>query len=191
VNLVRVRPWLATAALLAGLSACSQFPARRPDALQAGPAGAHQLALQGQISIKLLAFRGLEAKGMSMGFFFNGGPEGGQLDLMTPLGSQVARVHWTPSDAWLQTDQGERHFDTLGALSAEVLGEPLPLAALMNWVQGRPDPDLPAATNHTPQSFEQNGWLIDTTDIGIGRLQAQRPAGDSLRGITVRIRLDR
>jgi outer membrane lipoprotein LolB len=100
-------------------------------------------------------------------------------------------VHWTDTNAWLQTDQGERHFDTLGALSAEVLGEPLPLAALMNWVQGRPDPDLPDATHITPNSFEQSGWQIDTTDIGIGRLNAQRPATASLRGITVRIRLDR
>jgi outer membrane lipoprotein LolB len=190
VSVPRAWTWIATATLLACLSACSQFPARRPDASQASTAGAPQLALQGQLSIKLQAFQGLDAKGVSMGFFFNGGPQGGQLDLMTPMGSQVARVHWTPADAWLQTDQGERHFDTLGALSAEVLGEPLPLAALMNWVQGRPDPDLPAATHITAQSFEQSGWQIDTTDIGIGRLNAQRPASASLRGITVRIRLD-
>lgn len=183
------RAWISAVALLAGLSACSQFPARRPDGALAANSP-HQLALQGQLSIKLLAFQGLDAKGMSMGFFFNGGPQGGQLDLMTPLGSQVARVHWTPTDAWLQTDQGERHFATLGELSAEVLGEPLPLAALMNWVQGRPDPGLPDPTNATPTSFEQSGWQIDTTDIGIGRLNAQRPASASLRGITVRIRLD-
>ncbi|MGH6647110.1 outer membrane lipoprotein LolB [Aquabacterium sp.] len=184
------RAWIAAAALLACLSACSQFPARQHDAAPAAN-GASQLALQGQLSVKLQAFQGLEAKGVSMGFFFNGGPQGGQLDLMTPMGSQVARVHWTPTDAWLQTDQGDRHFDTLGELSAEVLGEPLPLAALMNWVQGQPDPDLPAASRVTPQSFEQNGWHIDTTDIGIGRLNAQRPASALLRGITVRIRLDR
>jgi len=183
------RAWIA-AALLACLSACSQFPARPPDtALQA--ASADQLALQGQLSVKLQAFQGQEAKGLSMGFFFNGGPQGGQLDLMTPMGSQVARVHWTDTEAWLQTDQGNRHFNTLGDLSQEVLGEPLPLAALMHWVQGQPAPDLPAPTNTLPQSFEQSGWQIDTTEIGIGRLIAQRPASTTLRGITVRIRLDR
>lgn len=189
MNLTRAR--IVAAALLACLSACAQFPDRRPDVAEATHQAAEQLALQGQLSVKLQAFRGLDAKGVSMGFFFNGGPQGGQLDLMTPMGSQVARVHWTPTQAWLQTDQGERHFDTLGELSADVLGEPLPLAALMNWVQGRPDPDLPAAVNITPYSFEQSGWQIDTTDIGIGRLNAQRPASPALRGITVRIRLDR
>ena len=184
------RAWIAAAALLAGLSACSPFPARSPDAFPANTS-ADQLALQGQLSIKLQAFQALPAKGVSMGFFFNGGPQGGQLDLMTPMGSQVARVHWTRTDAWLQTDQGNRHFQTLGELSQEVLGEDLPLAALMQWVQGQPAPDLPPPTRITPKSFQQNGWDIDTTDTGIGRINAQRPASDSLRGITVRIRLDR
>lgn len=181
--------WIA-AALAACLSACSQFP-ERPSGAAAQATAPGQLALQGQLSVKLQAFQGLEAKGVSMGFFFNGGPQGGQLDLMTPMGSQVARVHWTDAEAWLQTDQGNRHFNTLGELSQEVLGESLPLAALMNWVQGQPAPDLPAPTNPQPNSFEQSGWQIDTTDIGIGRLIAQRPASASLRGVTVRIRLDR
>ncbi|MDO9004925.1 MAG: lipoprotein insertase outer membrane protein LolB [Aquabacterium sp.] len=183
------RAWIA-AALLACLSACSQFPARPSDAARQSTS-ADQLALQGQLSVKLQAFQGQEAKGLSMGFFFNGGPQGGQLDLMTPMGSQVARVHWTDADAWLQTDQGNRHFDTLGELSQEVLGEPLPLAALMHWVQGRPAPGLPDPINTQAKSFEQSGWQIDTTEIGIGRLIAQRPASTTLRGITVRIRLDR
>ncbi|CAH0349522.1 outer membrane lipoprotein LolB [Aquabacterium sp. CECT 9606] len=176
--------------LVACLSACSQFPGRPPGTVPQTTA-AGQLALQGQLSVKLQAFQGLEAKGVSMGFFFNGGPQGGQLDLMTPMGSQVARVHWTDTEAWLQTDQGNRHFSTLGELSQEVLGEPLPLAALMHWVQGQPAPDLPAPINTQPNSFEQSGWQIDTTDIGIGRLIAQRPANAALRGVTVRIRLDR
>ncbi len=182
------RAWIA-AASLACLSACSQFPARAPNAFR--PVNAtDQMALQGQLSIKLQAFQGLEAKGLSLGFFFNGGPQDGQLDLMTPMGSQVARVHWSDTHAWLQTDQGNRQFSSLGELSQEVLGEPLPLAALMHWVQGQAAPNLPPATNILPKSFEQSGWQIDTTDIGIGRINAQRPASALLRGITVRVRLD-
>jgi outer membrane lipoprotein LolB len=185
------RAWI-TIALLISLSACSQFPGR-PTQASAPVSSAEQQTLQGQLSIKLQAFQGQEAKGISLGFFFNGSAEGGQLDLMTPMGSQVAQVRWTPSGAWLKTDQapGERHFDTLGELSEEVLGEPLPLAALMHWVQGRPDPDLPAASNTTAQSFDQSGWHVDTTDIAIGRLSAQRPATAQQRGLALRVRLDR
>jgi outer membrane lipoprotein LolB len=183
------RAWALAGALsaLGALSACSRFPVRTEALAATAP---DQQVLQGQLSIKLQAFQGLEAKGVSLGFFFNGNDQGGQLDLMTPLGSQVALVRWTPSDAWLQTDKGDRHFDSLGELSEQVLGEPLPLAALMHWVQGRPAPDLPAPTNTTAQSFEQSGWRIDTTDIAVGKLNAQRPASAQQRGITVRIRLD-
>lgn len=181
---------LLAVAVMASLSACSQFPAR--DANEPTPTPpAGELVLQGQLSVKLQAFQDQPAKGISLGFFFNGGPQHGQLDLMTPLGSQVARVRWTSSDAWLQTDQGDRHFNSLDELSRQVLGEPLPLAALMQWVQGRPDADLPPATTTSPQSFEQIGWHIDTTNIGVGKLNAERPPGAALRGVTVRIRLDR
>lgn len=186
------RAWIAALALLVGLSACSQFPGRsQDDHWPVRATDQDQLALQGQLSVKLQAFQGLEAKGLSLGFFFNGGPRGGQLDLMTPMGSQVARVRWSDTQAWLQTDQGNNQFNSLGELSQEVLGEPLPLAALMHWVGGQPAPDLPPATHVQPKSFEQSGWHIDTTDIGIGRLQAERPASATLRGVTVRIRLDR
>lgn len=178
--------------LVALLGACSAFPARPPDGEWALSRGTEQQqALQGQLSIKLLAFQNLPAKGMSLGFFFTGGPRGGQLDLMTPLGSQVAQVRWNDGGAWLQTEQGERHFETLGELSEQVLGEALPLSALMSWVQGRPAAELPAPTHTAAMSFEQNGWLIDTTDIAAGRVSAQRPAGDRLRGVAVKVRLDR
>jgi len=174
---------------LASLGACSRFPVRPTSDFPAADIPGQQ-ALQGQLSIKLQAFQDQPAKGISLGFFFNGNAQGGQLDLMTPMGSQVALVRWTPSDAWLQTEQGDRHFETLAELSDQVLGEPLPLAALMHWVQGRPSPDLPAPTDTTAQSFEQSGWHIDTTDIAAGKLNAQRPATAQQRGITVRVRLD-
>ncbi|RZI80523.1 MAG: hypothetical protein EOP38_22255 [Rubrivivax sp.] len=179
--------WLASSLLL---GACSNFPARAPSEAASASASAQQ-ALQGQLSIKLQAFQNLPAKGISLGFFFNGTRQGGQLDLMTPMGSQVAQVRWTQAGTWLLTEQGERRFDTLSELSQEVLGEALPLSALMHWVQGEPDPDLPAPTITTAQSFEQVGWRIDTTEIGIGRLSAQREDTQTQRGVTVRVRLDR
>ncbi|MES2090629.1 MAG: outer membrane lipoprotein LolB [Pseudomonadota bacterium] len=148
------------------------------------------MALQGQLSIKLEPFQGQEAKGVNLGFFFSGNTEGGQLDLMTPMGSQVAQVRWTREGAWLQTDQGERYFDSLPDLSEQVLGEPLPLSALMHWAKGRPAPDLPAPIDIAPTLFEQSGWRIDTKNVAIGRIMAQRAATSAQRGITMRVRLD-
>lgn len=154
------------------------------------PAPSALLALQGQLSVKLQAFQDQAARGINLGFFFSGNPQGGQLDLMTPLGSQVAQVRWTEAGAWLQTDKGERLFTSLLDLSEQVLGEALPLSALMSWAQGRPDPALPAPSHITDQTFEQSGWLIDTKDVSIGRVMAQRPTTDTQRGITMRVRLD-
>lgn len=186
--------WYWPAALSALLlSACASRPAPQLPTTETAPAtsaAAEQLTLQGQLGIKLQAFQGQEAKGINLGFFFSGNAQSGQLDLMTPMGSQVAQVRWTRSTAWLQTDKGEQLFDSLWDLSEQVLGEPLPLSALMHWAQGHPAPDLPPPTDVTPTFFEQSGWRIDTQDVSIGRINAQRAATPAQRGITMRVRLD-
>ncbi|MDE2400381.1 MAG: hypothetical protein KGL90_01775 [Burkholderiales bacterium] len=189
------RPWI-TSLSAALLSACASGPARLPEPSTDAPDAAASppvlsLALQGQLNIKLQAFQDQDAKGINLGFFFNGTQNTGQLDLMTPMGSQVAQVRWTQAGAWVRDTQGEHYFATLGDLSEQVLGERLPLASLMHWVRGLPDPALPLATQTTDQSFDQSGWHIDTQEVAIGRLNAQRPATQHQRGITMRVRLDR
>jgi len=147
---------------------------------------------QGQLSIKLQAFQAQPAKGVSMGFFFQGSARRGQLDLMTPLGSQVARIHWAPGLAILSSiDKDDQQFSDIDDLSTQALGEAIPLPALMDWLQGHPSDALPAPTNATPTGFEQGGWHIGTSEITEGKLLAERPQSDTLRGVTIRIRLDR
>lgn len=174
--------------------------------------------LQGQISIKLLVTPELPAKGVSLGFFFHGQPEAGQLDLMTPLGSQIAQVGWGPTGAWLRRDgasnadappesrfgtnlsappspdEGVERFDSIQALSERALGEAIPLHTLIHWMQGRADPAR--ASTHAPEdglaagTFSQDGWLIDARDWP-RRLQAQRTASEHLRGIQIKVHFDR
>lgn len=160
----------------------------------------------------------LPARGVSLGFFFHGQPDAGRLDLMTPLGSQVAQVGWNPTSAWLRRasggggdappesrfgadlaatpnpEEGLERFDGIGALSERVLGEAIPLQTLIHWMQGRADPGHPSTAG--PEAgldtgtFAQDGWLIDTREWP-RRLQATRSASPGLRGIQIKVHLDR
>lgn len=198
----------------AAASAQADAPAATPT-----PAAGTAIDLQGQISIKLLAMDDLPAKGVSLGFFFHGQPDAGRLDLMTPLGSQIAQVGWSPTGAWLRRagggnggdappesrfgtdlsatpkpDEGLERFDHIGALSERVLGEAIPLQTLVHWMQGRADPERPSTAapdaGLDTGTFTQDGWLIDTRDWP-RRLQAQRSASPGLRGIQIKVHLDR
>ena len=97
----RLSTWprrLGLLALACALSACSHLaavphpptdaPGTAPSDAGAAPA---RLALQGQLSLKLLAWQDLPAKGLSLGFFFSGHTDQGLLDLMTPLGTLMAQ----------------------------------------------------------------------------------------------------
>jgi outer membrane lipoprotein LolB len=149
------------------------------------------LALQGQMSIKLEAFGDQAAKGVSLGFFFNGHAQAGDLDLMTLLGSAVAHLHWQPGAVELVDGQGARQYATLGELSQAALGEALPLDTLVHWMQGRADPSLPALAGETPQTFEQLGWQIDVRDYANKKLTASRAASPVARGVRIKVYLDR
>jgi outer membrane lipoprotein LolB len=86
----------------------------------------------------------------------------------------------------LVTADGERRFDTLDEMALASLGERVPLAALPDWVAGRPWSGAPSRPR--AQGFEQLGWQVDTSAQGDGRISARRAAPPA---VTVRIRLDR
>lgn len=199
-------------------TAMTTSPAKTPTPPpQSGHPTSASVALQGQLSIKLLAMGEQAAKGVSMGFFFEGQPEAGRLELMTPMGSQIAQVGWSTKGAWLRgsgsgaaptppepmlgpehatgaVDDGVARFESIEALSAHVLGEAIPLQTLIHWMQGHPDPARPSVGHKDAASpagqFTQDGWLIDTREWP-RRLQATRPANGGLRGIQIRVHLDR
>lgn len=205
------RPAAQAESTMTAASASASAPA--PGLPPAPPPAPADLSWQGQLSIKLQAFGDVPAKGVSFGFFFSGRPQAGQLDLMTPLGSQLAQVGWGPTGAWVRrsgsangnpppdfgpdlsgrpapaSDDTER-FDSIDALSERLLGEALPLETLMHWLQGRPDPNLPSAPDPQGQgSFEQGGWHVDARELP-RRLQASRPASERLRGVQIKVHLD-
>jgi outer membrane biogenesis lipoprotein LolB len=146
--------------------------------------------LQGQLSIKLSAFADQSAKGISLGFFFNGNADAGQLDLITLMGSQMAQVNWTPDAAWLTNDKGKHPYASLGELSQAALGESLPLRSMVYWMQGLADPDLAVIAGTEPDTFTQVGWTIDTRQLRDKKLLAQRPGTATQRGAQIKIYLD-
>lgn len=191
-----VRARLAASLLGLSLAACQHLPASTPphpeEPAPAAPAQATTPhTLQGQLSIKLQAWGDIPAKGMSLGFFFSGNDVSGQLDLMTPLGSQIAQVGWLQDRAWLVNSDGRRTFDDLDDLSLQTLGEALPLRALVHWMQGHPDPTLPSQATTTTGLFEQAGWQIDTRDLPTGRMIVQRPESPFARAVLIKVYLDR
>ena len=147
--------------------------------------------LQGQLSIKLSTFADQSAKGISLGFFFSGNTDTGQLDLITLMGSQMAQVNWTPEAAWLTNDKGKHPYASLNDLSLAALGESLPLRPMVYWMQGQADPALDVIVGAEPGTFTQAGWTIDTRQLSVKKLLAERPGTATQRGAQIKIYLDR
>jgi outer membrane lipoprotein LolB len=142
------------------------------------------LRLTGRLSVVVAGSTG-KATGGSAAFELLGNPAAGQLELISPLGTLAARASWAAGTARLQTPEDERRFDDLDALTRELLGEPVPVAALFDWLNGKPWPQ--AASTPTDSGFEQLGWQIDLAKFGEGLIVAIRRAEPM---VTLRARLD-
>ncbi|MCZ8074780.1 MAG: lipoprotein insertase outer membrane protein LolB [Paucibacter sp.] len=172
-------------ALLPILSGCASLaPQAAPAALLNAPDAAH---LTGRLSVQVTGANGRPSGG-NVSFDISGGPAAGQLELSTPLGALVARARWGGGEVSLQTPEGERRFEDLDALTREMLGEAIPLAALFDWLRGQPWPQAAHEPLPAPQSgFEQLGWRLDLARRADGLIIASRNGEPS---VTLRARLD-
>jgi outer membrane lipoprotein LolB len=166
---------IAAFALALALAGCAQLP-------KAPPADASTGHLSGRISVTVAGDVHNRGTGGAASFELFGGPQAGRLELTSPLGALVARAEWRPGVASLQTPGDERRFDDLDALTRELLGEPVPVAALFDWLRARPWAAAPHRT--TPGGFEQLGWRIEPR---LPSLVATRLAEPT---VTLRARLD-
>ncbi|MEO7244126.1 MAG: lipoprotein insertase outer membrane protein LolB [Rubrivivax sp.] len=165
----------AIAALLAALlTACATAP---PPA--AGPVRSGRLALQ------VAAVGDTPAHALSAGFELRGDATAGTLRLSSPIGPQLAAARWAPGRAVLDAGHGERPFPDLPALAQAAFGEPLPLQALPDWLDGRPWAGAPSVA--TAQGFDQLGWSLDLSRRADGALLARRVAPPE---VALRVRLD-
>ena len=150
----------------------------------APPAPAPELA--GRLAVNVDASSLAPARSFSADFELRGDAERGLLRLTGPLGATLAEVRWQPGVAELSDGQGTRRFDTLDAMAQALFGEPLPLAALLDWLRGRPWAGAPATVRD--DGFEQLGWRVGLARFADGSLQATR---DRAPAVTVRARLER
>lgn len=161
--------------LALALAGCAQ--------LQKAPtADSTESRLSGRISVTVAGNVHNRGTGGAASFELFGGPTAGRLELTSPLGALVARANWQPGLVTLQTPNDERRFDNLDALTRELLGEPVPVAALFDWLKARPWPAAPHKT--MPGGFEQLGWRIEPK---LPALVATRLAEPT---VTLRAKLD-
>lgn len=166
-----IRGWLAAVvATTVLLGAC----ATKPPLLEGD-------RFSGRLALKV---EGDAAKSMSASFELEGGPQRGRLSLTTPLGTQVAQARWAPGEVVLAGSGGERLYNDLDELSRDALGESVPLAALFDWLRGRPWAGAPS--RETPTGFEQLGWQVDRQRAGEGLIVVSRQAP----AVTLRVKLD-
>lgn len=142
--------WLVLA--LALLSGCAT---RTPSVLPAD--GAERQHWSGRLSLNIAS---APPQGFSTSFELQGQAQAGELRLFSPFGQTLATATWQPQGASLR--QGERtlHYPDMDALTADLTGTPLPVAALFDWLRGRATP--------------VEGWSVDLTEQTSGRLRAQR-----------------
>lgn len=95
--------------------------------------------------------------------------ESDELLLTTPIGNSLARVVRSGDAVTLTTANGEEHrAGDAETLTARVLGFPLPLAGLADWVRGRPVDGPAVESARNPQgrieTLRQSGWTIEYHD---------------------------
>ena len=100
------------------------------------------------------------SQSFSAGFELSGTPQAGDLAFFTPIGTTAAQVHWTPSEARLQTPSETRSFVNLNTLLLALLGTDVPVTALFAWLNGR--------------SVATDGWTADLTERNLGKISAHK-----------------
>ena len=141
-------------------------------------------ALTGRLSVRV---EGAAPRHLSALFDLRGDATRGELALSTPIGTTLAQARWQPGEVRLATPDGERRFADLDALTREVLGESLPLAALFDWLRGRPWAGAPSRPLAPASGFEQLGWQVDLARFADGVVDARRGQPPP---VSVRARLD-
>ena len=115
----------------------------------------------GRLIVRVDESAGQAAQSLSAAFELRGNGESGELRLNSPLGTRVVQ------------------------LSRQALGEALPLAALPDWIAGRPWPVAPHVM--AAEGFEQLGWSVRLARLAEGWIEARRAAPPQ---VLVRVRLD-
>lgn len=161
------------------LGACQSLPPAPP---AEGP------TLSGRLAVRV---EGDAQRSFSAAFELRGQADAGSMSLSSPLGSQIGRADWSPRLGVLLHDgDGTRRYERLDDMAVDLTGQALPIAALFDWLRGRPWPGAPrgelAESGHT--GFRQLDWDVQLDRLAEGWLVAVRDTPPPR--VTVRARLD-
>ena len=93
-------------------------------------------------------------------FELKGQLDNGELTLISPLGSILGIMRWTPSEATLEQNGSTKRFASTDELLAHTTGAAVPVSALFDWLDGK---------NTTAP-----GWTAELSQHGSGRITAKR-----------------
>lgn len=142
-----VHRWFGVIAVLM-LTACAtrQPPPDAPDTLY----------WSGRLALNIAS---LPPQSLTAGFELKSQSHSGELRLLSPLGSTLAKLQWTPGQASLEQGGQVWQETSLDALLIRLTGTALPMAALIDWLQARPT--------------EVEGWRVDLSERDQGKLWIQ------------------
>lgn len=141
--------------------------------------------MSGRLSVRVDAD---PVRAVTADFELRGTASQGLLRLSSPLGAAVAEARWSPSATVLLSPDGRTQFADLDDMAARTLGERLPMAALFDWLRGRPWAGAQHVVLAAPAAgFEQLGWQVRLDRWADGFIEARRPSPPV---VTVRARLE-
>lgn len=194
-SLLRRWPGLCVLALTAMLAACAT-PQKIDAPSQAGQVQADTaLSRAGRFALSVTHGNG-QVEAVQGGFAWRDDGQRLMLDLTNPLGNTLARVWVVPGRAILErTDGSQETAAHPDALVEKVLGSPVPVAGLRDWLHGRTG-SAPAQQQRLDDQqhlsgFEQAGWRVGLSrydDQGPRLLQLNRH--EASRSISVRLVVD-
>ena len=144
---------LAVAGSALGLLLAGCVTPRRPD----NAATSIRESWSGRLSLRV---EGEASQSFAALFDLRGAPERGMLTLTSPIGTTLAELRWTPTEALLVNGSQTRRFESVDALVLAATGAAVPVRALFAWLDGR---DEGVA-----------GWRADLSQLENGRLNAVR-----------------
>ena len=144
------------------LSGCASRPSAR---------GGESLGWQGRLSVTVQTD---PIQTNSAQFQLLGDEETGELVLFSPLGTTLAQIQWQAGLVHLHEGSNSQRFGSMAQLTRELTGAELPVAALFDWLKGRP--------------HEVSGWAVDLSGLPTGALVARRAQPQPL--VTLRIQLE-
>jgi outer membrane lipoprotein LolB len=182
------------AALLAG---CATVPSA-PASTAPVAAYADSLQLEGRLSVNYV--RAGKQESISGKFAWRQDATRTDVTLSNPLGQTVATIAVTPGQAVLKEGNNPpRTAPDVDALSTQVLGWPLPVSGLRDWLQGYAVAEngqrIAASPAHNTLTT-RDGWQLEFVSWQDGavakprRIDARRGAGGDIEDIAMRIVID-